>query len=282
MLAASSARGVGAPAYGGRVATLVLLRHGQSTWNAENLFAGWTDVDLTERGEDEAREAGRLLLGAELAVDIVHTSLLRRAIRTANLALEELDRLWVPQRRHWRLNERHYGDLQGRNKAETAARYGMEQLRRWRRSYDVPPPPLALDDERHAAHDPRYAYLPPDLLPAAECLADVVDRMLPYWYDTVVPDLLEGRTVLLAAHGNSLRGLVKHLDEVPEAEITELNIPTGFPLVYELDERLRPRSSRYLGDPEAVAAASAEVANQAGPVTPAPAAEGSEPDDPQG
>ncbi|MBA3303282.1 MAG: 2,3-bisphosphoglycerate-dependent phosphoglycerate mutase, partial [Acidimicrobiia bacterium] len=189
--------------------TLVMLRHGQSTWNAENLFTGWTDVDLTSRGEDEAREAGRLLAREDVAVDVVHTSLLRRAIRTANLALEELDRLWVPQPRHWRLNERHYGDLQGRNKPETATLYGDEQVQVWRRSYHIPPPALSEDDERHPRHDPRYATLPPDVLPVSECLADVVARMLPYWHDAVVPDLVGGRVVLLAAHGNSLRALVK-------------------------------------------------------------------------
>jgi 2,3-bisphosphoglycerate-dependent phosphoglycerate mutase len=262
------------------MATLVMLRHGQSTWNAENLFTGWTDVDLTEQGEAEAVEAGRLLASEGLTVDVVHTSVLLRSIRTANLTLAELDRLWLPQRRHWRLNERHYGDLQGRNKAETAARYGSEKVLLWRRSYDVPPPPLAEEDERHPGHDPRYDHLAPDVLPATECLADVVARMLPYWHDAVVPDLVDGRTVLLSAHGNSLRALVKHLDRVPEAEITGLNIPTGFPLVYELDHRLRPVSSRYLGDPEVIAAAIAEVAGQAGP-TPGTGADGRGPDDPR-
>ena len=255
--------------------TLVLLRHGQSTWNAENLFTGWHDVDLTERGEEEARAGGRLLGEGAFDVDVVHTSLQKRAIRTANLALEELDRLWVPQRRHWRLNERHYGDLQGRNKAETAAEYGAEKVLVWRRSYDVPPPPLADDDERHPRHDPRYAMLPPDLLPVSECLKDVVERMLPYWYDAIVPDLVEGRVVLVAAHGNSLRALVKHLDGISDADIVDLNIPTGIPLVYELDERLRPVSSGYLGDPEAAVKAAGAVANQAA-ATP----EAAEPDDP--
>jgi len=249
------------------VPILVLLRHGQSTWNAENLFTGWHDVDLTPQGEDEARKGGRLLAERELDVDVVHTSLLKRAIRTANLALEELDRLWVPQRRHWRLNERHYGALQGLNKAETAERYGAEQVLVWRRSYDVPPEPLSEDDERHPRHDPRYAMLPPDLLPASECLADVVERMLPYWYDAIVPDLVEGRVVLVAAHGNSLRALVKHLDGVADADIVDLNIPTGIPLVYELDERVRPVSSGYLGDPEAARRAAEAVARQAGPAT---------------
>ena len=252
--------------------TLVLLRHGQSTWNELNLFTGWHDVDLTERGEAEAAQAGQLLLDAGIDVDIVHTSLQRRAIRTANLALEVADRLWIPTHRHWRLNERHYGALQGLNKAETTEKYGEEQVRVWRRSYSVPPPALELDDERHPIHDPRYATLPPDLLPATECLADVIDRMLPYWYDHICVDLLEGRTVLVAAHGNSLRGLVKHLDGMSEEAIVELNIPTGIPLVYELDERLRKVSSRYL-DEEAAARGAAEVAAQT------KAAE-AEPDDP--
>lgn len=240
-----------------------MLRHGQSEWNERNLFTGWHDVDLTARGEDEARRAGVLLRDEELDVDIVHTSLLKRAIRTANFALESLDRLWVPQRRHWRLNERHYGALQGLDKAETTAKYGADQVKVWRRSYDVPPPPVELDDERHPSQDPRYAYLPLDVLPASECLADVVDRMLPYWHDTVVPDLLEGRRVMLAAHGNSLRALAKHLDSVPDDEIAELNIPTGIPLVYTLDERLAVVSKGYLGDPAAAEAAAAEVAAQA-------------------
>jgi 2,3-bisphosphoglycerate-dependent phosphoglycerate mutase len=242
--------------------SLVLLRHGQSQWNEQNLFTGWHDVDLTALGEDEARSGGRLLREAGILPDVVHTSLQRRAIRTANLALEELDRLWIPTRRHWRLNERHYGDLQGRNKAETTAKYGAEQVKIWRRSYDVPPPPLALDDERHPRFDPRYATLPPDLLPASECLADVVARMLPYWYDHICTDLLEGRLVLVAAHGNSIRALVKHLDGISDDAITDLNIPTGIPLVYELDEHLRPVKSGYL-DPEAAEIAAQAVANQA-------------------
>jgi 2,3-bisphosphoglycerate-dependent phosphoglycerate mutase len=261
------------------VPTLVLLRHGQSTWNAENLFTGWHDVDLTELGEEEARTGGTLVAEAGLEVEIVHTSLQKRAIRTANLALEVLDRLWVPQRRSWRLNERHYGALQGLNKAETLAKYGPEQFQQWRRSYDVPPPPLADDDERHPRHDPRYAMLPPDVLPASECLKDVVVRMLPYWYDAIVPDLVEGRVVLVAAHGNSLRALRKHLDGISDTDIVDLNIPTGIPLVYELDERLRPTSFGYLGDPEAAARAADAVANQAA-VSPA-AAEPDDPADPQ-
>jgi 2,3-bisphosphoglycerate-dependent phosphoglycerate mutase len=264
---------------------LVLLRHGQSIWNEQNLFTGWYDVDLTAKGEEEARAAGRLLLEEDLHPDVVHTSLQKRAIRTANLALEVLDRLWLPTRRHWRLNERHYGDLQGRNKAETAEKYGPDQVKVWRRSYDIPPPPLTPDDERHPSHDPRYATLPPDILPASECLADVVARMLPYWYDHICVDLLEGRRVMVAAHGNSLRALVKHLDGVSDAEIVELNIPTGIPLVYELDEHLQPVGKRYLGDQEAAEAAAAAVAAQAG--GPSPQATGheqepgeGEPDDP--
>jgi 2,3-bisphosphoglycerate-dependent phosphoglycerate mutase len=256
------------------MATLVLLRHGQSEWNELNLFTGWHDVDLTTLGEDEARSSGELLRTHGLLPDIVHTSLQKRAIRTANLALETLDRLWIPTRRHWRLNERHYGDLQGRNKAETTAKYGAEQVKVWRRSYDVPPPPVSLDDPRHPRFDERYATLPPDLLPATECLADVVRRMLPYWHDHICTDLLEGRQVLVAAHGNSLRALVKHLDGIADDAIADLNIPTGIPLVYELDQHLQPVSSGYL-DPEAAARAAQEVANQAN-ATPA----ASEPDDP--
>ena len=243
------------------MATLVLLRHGESTWNKENLFTGWYDCDLTDEGEKQARNGGRLLAEAGLLPDVCHTSLLKRAIRTASMALEELDRLWVPVRRHWRLNERHYGALQGLNKAETLARYGDEQFTKWRRSYDTPPPPLEPDDERHARFDPRYAELPPDVLPASECLKDVVERMLPYWYDAVVPDLAAGKVVLVAAHGNSLRALVKHLDGISDDDIVGLNIPTGQPLVYELDERMQPVASRYL-DPDAAAAAAEAVRNQ--------------------
>lgn len=243
--------------------TLILLRHGQSLWNEQNLFTGWEDVDLTEQGEHEARAGGAMLAGENLLVDVVHTSLQRRAIRTANLALEVLDRLWIPQYRHWRLNERHYGELQGRNKSETAALYGDDQVLIWRRSYDVAPPALEITDKRHPSHDERYASLAPDLLPASECLKDVVARMLPYWYDSIVSDLRLGRTVMVAAHGNSLRALVKHLDQISDDEITDLNIPTGIPLVYELDDNLCPLSSRYLGDPEAAKAAAAAVANQA-------------------
>ncbi len=243
--------------------TLILLRHGQSLWNEQNLFTGWFDVDLTPKGEDEARAAGQMLADENLLPDVVRTSMQRRAIRTANLALETLDRIWIPQHRHWRLNERHYGDLQGRNKSETAALYGDDQVLIWRRSYDIRPPALELNDERHPRNDVRYAALAPDLLPATECLADVVARMLPYWYDAIVGDLRLGRTVMVAAHGNSLRALVKHLDNISDKEITQLNIPTGLPLVYELDDQLKPLSSRYLGDQEAAKAAAEAVANQA-------------------
>lgn len=243
--------------------TLILLRHGQSLWNEQNLFTGWFDVDLTPKGEDEARAAGQMLADENLFPDVVHTSMQRRAIRTANLAIETLDRIWIPQHRHWRLNERHYGDLQGRNKSETAALYGDDQVLIWRRSYDIRPPALELNDERHPRNDVRYTALAPDLLPATECLADVVARMLPYWYDAIVGDLRLGRTVMVAAHGNSLRALVKHLDNISDKEITQLNIPTGLPLVYELDDQLKPLSSRYLGDQEAAKAAAEAVANQA-------------------
>jgi len=244
--------------------TLVLLRHGQSEWNLANRFTGWVDVDLTERGEAEAVESGRLMVDAGVAPDVVHTSLQKRAIRTAELALHELDRSWIPVRRSWRLNERHYGALQGLDKKETAERYGADQVKVWRRSYSIPPPPLGEAERAAQARDPRYAAVSPDLLPAAECLADVVARMLPYWYDGIVPDLEAGMAVLVAAHGNSLRALVKHLDELSDDDVVELNIPTGIPLVYELDADLRPRGARYLGDAEAVRAAAAAVAQQAG------------------
>ena len=209
---------------------MVLLRHGQSTWNLENLFTGWTDVGLTEQGEAEARAAGQVMIAEGLEPDILHTSVLERAIKTAELTLEEMGLEYLPVRRSWRLNERHYGALQGLDKKETAAEHGDEQVLLWRRSYDIPPPPLDPDDERHPRHDPRYANLPPDLLPATECLADVVVRMLPYWHDVIVDDLRSGRTPLVVAHGNSIRALVKHLDGVSEEEIVELNIPTGVPL----------------------------------------------------
>jgi 2,3-bisphosphoglycerate-dependent phosphoglycerate mutase len=239
--------------------TLILLRHGQSTWNLDNRFTGWVDVDLTEQGEREAVRGGELLAEHGVLPDVVHTSVQIRAIRTAELALRACDRSWIPVRRSWRLNERHYGDLQGKNKKETAEKYGEEQLLQWRRSYDVPPPPLEWD----ASDDPRYRDLPPEVIPRSECLADVVDRMLPYWYDGIVPDLAAGRVTLVAAHGNSLRGLKKHLDGLTPEEILRVNIGTGQPLVYELDDRFQVKESRYL-DPEAAAAAAAVVAKQAG------------------
>jgi len=226
--------------------TLVLLRHGQSQWNEKDLFTGWIDVDLTPRGEAEARAGGRAMATAGVLPTIVHTSLLTRAIRTADLALEELGRLWLPVRRSWRLNERHYGDLEARNKAETKERYGEEQFLAWRRSYATPPAPLPDGDERSALGDPRYADLPPEVIPATECLADVVARLLPWWEDAIGPDLLAGHVVLVAAHGNSLRALRKHLDGISDADIVGLELPTGVPTVYELDGDLRPISRRDL------------------------------------
>jgi 2,3-bisphosphoglycerate-dependent phosphoglycerate mutase len=245
--------------------TLILLRHGQSTWNLENLFTGWHDVPLSERGVSEAIDAGRLIKEAGLAPDVVHTSLLVRAIETADLALGELERTWIPVRRSWRLNERHYGALQGLDKAQTAERYGVDKVKVWRRSYDVRPPDLEPSDERHPSHDPRYASLPPELLPSAECLKDVVERMLPYWYDAIVPDLLEHSCVLVSAHGNSLRALVKHLDSLSEQQVVELDIPTGVPRVYELSTDFKPASWRYLGDPDEIEERAAAVRAQAGP-----------------
>lgn len=245
-------------------ATLVLLRHGQSLWNLENIFTGWTDVGLSEQGVAEANQAGGLLDEGGYDFDVVHTSLLSRAIDTTSLALGRMDRGWIEVKKHWRLNERHYGALQGLNKKDTAEQYGREQVHVWRRSYDVPPPPLEPDDERHPRHDPRYSWMPPELIPASECLKDVVERMLPYWYDAIVPDIRRGRRVLVSAHGNSLRALVKHLDGISDEEIPDLNIPTGIPLVYELDGDLRPSRSFYLGDAKAAAAAAEAVARQAG------------------
>jgi 2,3-bisphosphoglycerate-dependent phosphoglycerate mutase len=243
--------------------TLVLLRHGESTWNAENRFTGWFDSDLSAAGEDEGRAAGGLLAGAGVLPDVAHTSLQKRAIRTANLALDGCDRAWVPVRRHWRLNERHYGALQGLNKKETTDQYGEDQVFLWRRSYDVPPPPLDWDDERHPRFDPRYASLPPDVLPASECLKDVVLRVLPYWHDAVVPDLRAGLVVLVAAHGNSLRALVKHLEGISDEGIAGFNIPTGVPRLYSLDDSLGVASVDYLGDPAEAARKAAAVASQA-------------------
>ena len=227
---------------------LVLLRHGESDWNRENRFTGWTDVDLSARGVDEARAAGRLLKAEGYAFDLAFTSVLRRAVRTLHLALEELDRLWIPVEKSWRLNERHYGALQGLNKAETAAKFGEAQVLAWRRSYDTPPPALEPGDPRGARGDPRYADLPPAQIPSSECLKDTVARVLPYWSSALAPAVRAGRRVLVAAHGNSLRALVKHLDGISDADIVGLNIPTGIPLVYELDQRLRPLRHYYLGD----------------------------------
>jgi 2,3-bisphosphoglycerate-dependent phosphoglycerate mutase len=244
------------------MSTLILIRHGESTWNKENRFTGWYDVDLSEKGEAEARAAGRLLVDEGIELDVAHTSVQKRAIRTLMLALKEADRLWLPVHKSWRLNERHYGALQGLDKAETLAQHGEEQFMLWRRSYDTPPPAMAYDDPRHPRFDPRYRDLPPDLLPATECLKDVVVRMLPYWHDRIVPDLRAGRVTVVAAHGNSLRALVKHLDGISDADIAALNIPTGIPLRYELDDDLQPVSRAYLGDPEAAAAAAAAVAAQ--------------------
>jgi len=254
--------------------TLVLLRHGQSEWNLKNLFTGWVDVDLTDQGREEARRGGRDLADARIRPDIVHTSVQLRAIRTAELALDECARKWIPVRRSWRLNERHYGDLQGKDKRETAAQFGADKVKVWRRSYDVRPPdldPLLARNRKRWGFDERYAALPRDLLPRAECLKDVLERMLPWWSDAIVPDLRSGATVLVAAHGNSLRALVKHLDGLTADQVVELNLPTGEPLVYELDDELRPSrrkgpggvKGRYL-DPERAVAAAKGVAGQAG------------------
>ena len=239
---------------------LVLCRHGQSDWNLKNLFTGWTDVDLTDKGVDEAKDAGRVLADLDYDFDIAYTSVLKRAIRTLWYMLEEIDRIWIPVIRDWRLNERHYGALQGLDKSETAAKYGEEQVHIWRRSYDIPPPEIATDDERHPAHDPRYAGI--DNLPATESLATTLERVLPCWNERIVPDLRAGRNVLIAAHGNSLRALVKMLDEISNDEITGFNIPTGIPLAYELDDDLKPMSREFLGDPDVVAKAAAAVAAQ--------------------
>jgi len=243
--------------------TLILLRHGESSWNSKNLFTGWVDVDLTAKGEDEARRGGELMAAAGVLPDIVHTSLLRRAIRTSQLALDTCDRHWIPVVRNWRLNERHYGALQGKDKKATLEAYGEEQFMLWRRSFDVPPPPIDPDDEFAQTYDARYAVLPPESRPATECLKDVVVRLIPYWEDVLVADLRANKTVLVAAHGNSLRALVKHLDGISDEDIAGLNIPTGIPLVYRLDQNLKPtvRGGEYL-DPEAAVAAAAAVANQ--------------------
>ena len=241
---------------------VVLLRHGESTWNKENRFTGWTDVDLSETGREEAARAGRLLKAEGYVFDVAYTSVLKRAIRTLWLVLDELDQMWIPVHRDWRLNERHYGALQGLNKAETAARHGEAQTKIWRRSYDVPPPALTPDDPRHPGHDPRYASLKPEELPLTECLKDTVARFLPAWHEKIAPAVTRGERVLVTAHGNSLRALVKYLDGISDADIVELNIPTGIPLVYELDADLKPIERYYLGDPEAAKAAAARVAAQ--------------------
>ena len=241
---------------------LVLLRHGESTWNRENRFTGWTDVDLTDKGREEAREAGRLMAAEKFEFDVAYTSVLKRAIRTLWIARDEMDLLWIPVLKSWRLNERHYGALQGLNKAETAAQHGEEQVKIWRRSYDIPPPPLTPDDPRHPSHERRYSDLSSAELPLTESLKDTVARFLPYWHETIAPEIRAGRKVLIAAHGNSLRALVKYLDNVPDEEIVELNIPTGIPLVYLLNDDLQPLQKFYLGDPEAAKAAAAAVANQ--------------------
>lgn len=243
--------------------TLILVRHGESQWNEKNLFTGWVDVDLNEKGLGEASRAGELLLESGVLPDVLHTSLLRRAIKTANIALDVAGRHWIPVTRSWRLNERHYGALQGKDKAQTLAEFGEDQFMLWRRSYDVPPPAIAADNEFAQTHDPRYADIPVADRPATECLADVVKRMLPYWETNIVPDLKQGKVVMIAAHGNSLRALVKHLDGISDEDIAGLNIPTGIPLVYELDDNFKPvvTGGKYL-DPEAAAVAVAAVANQ--------------------
>ncbi len=241
---------------------LVLIRHGQSTWNLDNRFTGWTDVDLSEQGNVEAREAGKTLRAEGFEFDMVYTSVLKRAIRTMWHVMDELDQMWLPVIRNWRLNERHYGALQGLNKAETAAKHGEDQVKIWRRSYDIPPPPLEPGDERNAAHDRRYADLSKDEIPLTESLKETVARFVPYWENTIAPQAQSGKRVLIVAHGNSLRALVKHLDNISEEDIVGLNIPTGVPLVYDLDESLKPLGHRYLGDPEAVRKAAEAVANQ--------------------
>jgi len=241
---------------------VVLLRHGQSTWNKENKFTGWVDVDLSEKGVVEAKEAGKILKAEGYSFNIAFTSVLKRAIRSLWIVLDELDLMWIPVIRHWRLNERHYGALQGLNKADTAAKYGDEQVQIWRRSYDIQPPALEKNDEQYPGNDPRYSELTDAQLPLAECLNDTVERFIPYWEETIAPVVKEGKKVIIAAHGNSLRALVKYFDSVPENEIVGLNIPTGIPLVYELDEKLNSTKNYYLGDPEEIAKAAAAVAAQ--------------------
>jgi 2,3-bisphosphoglycerate-dependent phosphoglycerate mutase len=244
------------------VTKLVLIRHGESTWNKENRFTGWTDVDLSDKGRQEALEGGQVLKAEGYTFDVAYTSVLKRAIRTLWTVLDEMELMWIPVYRSWRLNERHYGALQGLNKAETAAKFGEDQVKIWRRSYDIPPPPLTADDERFPGRDPRYRELSAEELPLTECLKDTVARFLPLWHETIAPAIKGGKKVLIAAHGNSLRALVKYLDNIPESEIVELNIPTGMPLVYELDDDLKPLKRYYLGDPEKVKAAMDAVAAQ--------------------
>ncbi|MBN1946555.1 MAG: 2,3-diphosphoglycerate-dependent phosphoglycerate mutase [Bradymonadales bacterium] len=244
--------------------TLVLLRHGDSLWNKENRFTGWTDVGLSPKGVEEAHQAAQTLARAGISFDVGHTSLLTRSILTLHIVLEDMDLLWLPEHRSWRLNERHYGDLQGLNKKETADKFGKEQVFIWRRSYEVSPPPLAADDPRHSRFDPRYRGLTADLLPATESLRDVVGRFLPYWHDVIAPQLMDGKRVLVSAHGNSLRALVKHLDQISDQDIPQLNIPTGIPLVYQMDEALNPVERHYLGDPRKISGALKAVAVQAG------------------
>jgi len=244
------------------VKKLVLIRHGESTWNKENRFTGWTDVDLSEKGRQEAIEGGQVLKREGYVFDVAYTSVLKRAIRTLWTVLDEMDQMWIPVHRSWRLNERHYGALQGLNKSETAAKFGEDQVKVWRRSYDIPPPALTADDERFPGHDPRYRNLTPQELPLTECLKDTVARFLPLWHETIAPVIQSGQRVVIAAHGNSLRALVKYLDNISEADIVELNIPTGMPLVYELDDNLKPLNRYYLGDPEKVKAAMDAVAAQ--------------------
>lgn len=241
---------------------LVLLRHGESTWNKENRFTGWTDVDLSEKGKEEAKKAGQLLKKEDYTFDIAYTSVLKRAIRTLWTVLDEMDLMWIPVVRNWRLNERHYGDLQGLNKAETAKKFGDDQVKIWRRSYDIQPPALEKNDERYPGKDPRYSDLNESELPLTECLKDTVARFVPYWEKTIAPTVKSGKKVIIAAHGNSLRALVKYFDNIPENEIVELNIPTGIPLIYELKEDLTPIKSYYLGDPEEIAKAAQAVAAQ--------------------
>ncbi len=241
---------------------ITLIRHGESAWNKENRFTGWTDVPLSDKGIEEARSAGRLLKAEGFNFDLAFTSVLKRAIKTLWLTLEEMDLMWIPVNHSWKLNERHYGALQGLNKADTAAKYGDDQVKIWRRSYDIRPPMLEQTDERFPGKDPRYANLKPSELPAGECLADTVARVVPYWQEVIVPEILAGHKIIIAAHGNSLRALVKYLDNISDKDILELNIPTGVPLVYELDKDMKPISHRYLGDAEAIAKAQAAVANQ--------------------